>query len=247
MNRMSSATIIRETTKKGAIIFAAALCLLIGCMHSAFADQVTMLFGGAGTSWNDGSDYVGPYTVSIGGTPSQLVCDDNTTEVPKNQGWTANAYTPTSVSDLTSNLGNLKFGGLNGATPDGIAKTVQNYEEVFYLTYQLMQGTNQASTPYMVAIHHTIWGIMDPGAFSSTGSNTDPTTTVYWLDKASDNLGWVTADISDFTIYTPTPSGASQEFIGYNPVPIPTSALLLAPGLIGLVGFRKRVFSRNND
>jgi hypothetical protein len=209
---------------------------------AALADNLTLTLTGAGSVVYDdaarGGIYVGPYQVSVNSEPSSpMICDDYATEISVQSNWSANAYTFGQLSQ-TKFYGNASFGN----APLGAA---QAYEEVFYLSAQMMLQTD--STNY-AAIHYAIWQIMDPG---DNPANNGPTASVSaWLAQAADPGNWQNVNTSDFLVYTPTVlatsgPGASQEFIqvidpNNATVPLPPTIILLAAGLLGLVGLRKR-------
>jgi len=69
----------------------AALTLLCAAATSAFP-QSTLTLTGAGPNSLAGV-YIGPYTVTIDGVPTQAICDDYETETYFNTPWTANVST----------------------------------------------------------------------------------------------------------------------------------------------------------
>ena len=106
--------------------------LLVACLVSgARADNLTLLDAGANAAM--GGVYTSPYTVSVNGTPTLLICDDFTTDVSLGQNWTASATTLTTVNSST--IAGLKFSGRPNAA-------AQNYVTAAVLAAQLMSLPN---------------------------------------------------------------------------------------------------------
>ncbi len=166
---------------------------------AALADNLTLTLTSAGSvSYGDavhGGLYVGPYQISVNGAPSSpMVCDDYATDISVQSSWNANAYT-------FGQLSQMKFYG-NAGFGNGASTADQAYEEVFYLSAQMMLQTD--STNY-AAIHYAIWQIMDPG--DNPASNGPTARAGAWLAQAADPGNWQNVNAGDFLVYTPTAPG----------------------------------------
>jgi hypothetical protein len=222
MNRMSSKSKRRDNMKKVILAATAASLLWFVGVGSALADYALTLTSGGNITY--GGVYVGPYQVSVNGAPYSLICDDYATEINTGYAWGA-------VANTWTDLQSMKF------APNFGSGAAQAYKEIFYLSAQMELLANSA---YIAPIHYALWQIADTNTPTIEGSgSTSMDSSSYWLSLAASN--WQTVDTSNFLVYTPDPKNASQEFIMVkDPVPLPPSVLLLATGLLGFVGFRKR-------
>jgi hypothetical protein len=180
-----------------------------------------------------GGIYTGPYTLSVNGVSTPLICDDFNDTASVGDTWPATAYTGTQIVNHPP-LG--LFGGI-GAT---------GYEEVFWLSEQMLKQVQLGHSNAVSAISYAIWSITDPSVAAVITGGRPGDSSSNWVTWASKNYGSVIPNLNDFTVYVPgiitsgpDTGSRSQEFIAV--VPLPPSLLLLAPGLLGIVGLRKRV------
>lgn len=174
---------------------------------------VTMELTGAGPNSLVGV-YIGPYTVTIEGVPTQAICDDYETETYFNTPWTAN------VSTLADGLTGKKFAGQ--------ADALTKYKEVAWLSLQLFNPVSTcapgfacgAGTNNTADIQFAIWQVFDSPIPIGTLTDPDKSNAYAWLKAAEDqkltnfsSLG----DLSQYAFYTPNPLNISQEFIVKTP------------------------------
>jgi PEP-CTERM motif len=195
---------------------------------SAIADS-TMTLTGAGSNVMNGV-YIGPYTATINGVSTPVICDDYFDDSYIPESWTASTST---FPGLTS----VKFTGVN---------ETQNYEEMAYLALELLAAP--VNSVQAGEIQYALWGVSDPGAIPSlTAFNAaDGAAAQGYLTGAQNSYSSLTAaQLAEFTFYTPNTndpitcgSGACastppQEFITVT-TPEPGTTALLAIGLGGL-------------
>ena len=175
---------------------------------SAFATQMQLT--GVGEGYAMGGVYIGPYTATIGGVPTEVICDDFTTDISVGMSWTADAYT---LSQVTPS-GPQKF-----TTPEWQGYTIQNeYDAAALLAEQLMQPSNMNDPALAGYYSYAIWTIFDPSAVNGYGAGNALTPAqVSQVDAlrttALADAGAGQAPSGSVTLYTPNPLRASQEFL----------------------------------
>lgn len=192
----------------------------------AFADTASMNLTGAGSNVLNGV-FIGPYTATINGVSTQVICDDYYDESFIGESWTANTSTFPSLT-------NAKFTS---------ASETQNYEEAAYLALKLLAAP--VNSLEAGEIQYALWGVFDPSAITSLTNynHADGVAASWYLTDAETNYSTLTpSQLSEFTFYTPDSndpitcgnkpcaSGPPQEFIAVN-TPEPSAILLLAFGL----------------
>lgn len=215
--------------RKAWYLTAVALLCLAPC---ALAQNASITLTGAGSNVMAGV-YVGPYTATINGVSTQVICDDFADNTYINESWTA------SVANF-SNLGNTR----NTTRPNPDLTPEQQalyYTQVAWLTLQML-SSNDPTT--IARIHFAIWGIFDPSALTYL----DPVNRAGaqgWIDLA--RAQHLTLDqFPNFLVYSPYPdygnptcnggtclSKPPQEFLVVTPEP--SALMLLGVDLFALV------------
>ena len=202
---------------------------------SSRADS-TMTLTGAGNN-PAFNVYVGPYTATINGISTPVICDDFSDESFLGESWNASV----------ANLAAVATGAPSFSTGTG------NFSEAAWLTLQLLSAANNSEA---TAIQYAIWDLFDPSAVSSYlggfagGTSFLDSTSIngvqYWLGQA-EGSSLSSSQLADFLIYTPTScisgqcltgSGLPQQFIVYTPEP--SAILMLLMGLAALLWFKRR-------
>jgi hypothetical protein len=183
---------------------------------------------GTVTENNGTGVYVGPYVATVDGVANvQVVCDDFADETFINESWTTNT-TNFSSTGLSSSTNEYYSGGTNG----GSLTQLQAYQQVAWLSEQLMNPSNTTATD--AAIQLAIWQIFDSSTLSNftTNESGDVTAANSWLALAAAQT-YTPGEFSNVQILsyaagsaiTGQSNGRPQEFILVTPEP--ASALLL--------------------
>jgi len=206
-----------------------------------------------------GGVYTSPYTATIDGVSTPVICDDFTSESFQGLNWMATA------TDL---------GTLTGGTASTSVKFEQNdaatqqfdYSVISYLSVELMQVDQSTAAGQTAAgeMSYAIWDVFDPAAdlsspdpltgteLAAIGNPLEGYTSGYLYNAEQEvtTLGLTPTNFStrtgyNVTIYTPTPNqNFTQEFVSVS-APEPSAPALLGVYLSSLVGliflFRRRV------
>lgn len=177
------------------------------CFTGGAVAQVSMTLTGVGNGYVMGGVYTSPYVATIDGVSTYVICDDFTTDVWINDTWEANQY---SLSEVTSS-GPQKF-----TTPDWSPYTIQEeYDAAALLAEDVM--ANMFNATLAGEYSYAIWTIFDPAAINGYGGNSltgsQQSAVNSFRTAALTQAASGGASGLDVSIYTPSPLGASQEYL----------------------------------
>ncbi|HTR46596.1 MAG TPA: PEP-CTERM sorting domain-containing protein [Verrucomicrobiae bacterium] len=212
-------------TKAFKIALFAAVTLLLAAAPAALADTASMTLTSAGNNTVNGV-YVGPYTATINGNTTPVICDDYSHDSYVGESWTA----------YVSTLANPTYVRFTGGNE------TQTYDEVAFLANILfgLSGNNKEAD----ALQYAIWYLTGSpstqatiSALSFFNDSSDVYGIQYWLNQAGSQQ-YYSGEFSNILIYTPTSGGNPQEFIVRTPEP--ATVLLLGLALAGLLMLKRR-------
>ena len=198
--------------------------------------QVTANVGSYAVAYNfadAGSVYVGPYLLTFDMFDSAIkpiVCVDFNNHFQNAAPYLAN-LTLLSSDDATM-ASRTRIGQLLGGD-----ESITRYTKMVWLATQF----ETAPTTQWGGIHGAIWNLQGPSGAPSATLNSD---IQFWLDQLAD-ADLSTVNLSGFAVVTDTQTlngvGGSQEFlVRSNVVPEPSTWLLMATGLLGVMILARR-------
>jgi hypothetical protein len=201
----------------------ASLCFFAGTALAGSTVKMKLVSVGGN---NAGGVYTYPYNFSInGGAPTALICDTYDNQVIIGETWSAN------VSSLLSGQG--LFGG-----------QLLDYKAAGLIFKSILNGTLNVN-----AGNFAIWGLFSTNAqnnpyFQSSGAGAIETQYLALAATAPNSA------FNGLKLYTPISGtqswgGTAQEYIGYSPVPEPTTLTLFGTGLLSLAGLARRKLSKS--
>jgi hypothetical protein len=192
------------------------------------ADTASMQLTGAGSTVLGGV-YIGPYTATINGVSTTVICDDFAHDSWLNESWTATLNNAPSLSNT-----------LWGNNP-------QLYNEAAWLAMALWNPANASQAGY---IQFALWAVFTPGALNYLDQN-GMAQASWWLAQAQSQT-WTPGEFSNIAIYTavpgsgycgkgPCPTSTPQEFLVLTPEPEITLQFAIGIFMLALAwGIRRR-------
>lgn len=206
-----------------------------------------------------GGVYVGPYTATIDGTSTAVICDDFYDDSYLGELWTADVVT----GSAATTSGTAMDGHYGSTTVYDHLSLTQAYDAVGYLATQMLAATDPTA---IGEYDFALWSIFDSGAISyGQASSYNPLTSPevatidgYLASAVAYAQGPnASADISSFTVYSPdgnysqTPARGPgitppQEFLVQTPEPAILALLGVDfSGVAALIFLFRRRLQRN--
>jgi hypothetical protein len=184
------------------------LFLLFFSVFTCFATSVVTLTGAGIPPLSDGTDYVGPYTLSISGVSVPALCVDYPDESYIGDTWTV------FVSSINGNLSQTYHPG------DAV-----QYQEAAYLFDLIIQPGSDR-----IDLQHAVWALLDPTYAATLGPKNGAQT---YITQAEQNYS--SGNYSNLELLsedgTSPHGGREQEFLVESPVATPEPGTFLAMGL----------------
>lgn len=212
---------------------------------TAIADTVNMKMIGLGNNNAMAGDYVNPYTATVNGVTTTVICDDFAAVTYLNETWQATTHT---------------FADLTGTRWGGVPDALHLYNAAAYLTLQLLDPN--ISKVLQGEISFAIWGMFTPTAITTNLASYSPAYANAATQLKNAALAATTNSIMDqfsnFVIYTPIAGTAAncwgakctappQEFLAIASTPIHTPETASLPilafnlfAVIGVIAFLRR-------
>lgn len=237
---MKSLTNGQQMLRRG-LLGLAASALAVSLFGTVASADTTMTLTGVGDQATVGNVYVDPYTATIGTTTNVLViCDDWSNNTYQGEQWKATVMSASTVSNPA--LGMPMFG--NNQTL---------YNEIAYLASNIWANPTDKTT--QIEYSFAIWEL----TYGANGTYKDPTDPAAYLSQygstyvsAVNNIlstigseanynsaGWIVLN-PEVGTSNPSSDGTPQEFLTYVNTPEPSTILMLAFGLGGLLLLSRR-------
>jgi hypothetical protein len=194
-------------------LFCFAPCLL--------GQTVNMALTSAGSNVMDGV-YVGPYSATVNGVSTQVICIDYADDSYIGESWKATVST---------------FSSLIGKQTSSTSSTILTQQDYNAITWLVAQMLNPKNTQIQVGEYQfAIWGVLDPAAIASLSSwnSADGSQAETYLQEA---LEQGSPSGGPFTAYIPSPDNPPQTFIS-DPLSVPETTpavIILGFNLLALV------------
>ena len=203
------------------LVMAALLVCFVPCALGQ--GQVNINLTSAGNNVMNGI-YVGPYSATVNGASTQIICDDFVDDSYVGESWTANVTT-------LSNLNGTKWGGMPNAT--------LLYNEAAWLATQMLSPNYRGNPTQVGYLAYALWAVFQPSAVKAwLGGNSVTWHAVQgWMNSAAAQK-FTPGQFANFFLYTPNlnypitcnghacASAPPQEFFGFLSTPDGGSTLM---------------------